>query len=82
MKMTLKQLADDLARDNKTELGKPIPCRCCTKQWTPTSYNFYGLCDGCFKEFNQQKMSGRLSATPSTENVDEWIAAKRQQSRD
>lgn len=49
-----------------------------TLQW-----NFYNLCDTCFKEFNEQKMAGRLSGFcgipeleyETFEFAEEWMKA-------
>jgi len=74
------EFARDLARDDGSTTARA--CRCCGILWTPVSFNFYDLCQMCFKRFDEQKMRGRFSGPPFDnariphfESSDEWIAA-------
>ena len=67
-----------------------VKCVCCGKMYEINSWNFYNLCDPCFKVFDAQKMrvrwalagqvlvGGKFDPTElpaGTESVDEFVKA-------
>ena len=56
-------------------------CKRCGVKFIPPEWFFYGLCNGCFDEFDSQKMEGRFAKLFANkdikhyENAEAWIVA-------
>lgn len=53
-------------------------CKCCSKKWVVTSYNFHDLCTPCFNNFDNTKMKNRFGGPSSgydakLESSDYWV---------
>jgi hypothetical protein len=80
MSDALTEFLSNLYRDMEKP-REPAVCRCCGDTWVPKGWNFHGLCNTCFSEFDKQKMAGRLAALEGRgeyfESVGDWIANRR-----
>lgn len=59
---------------------EPRPCRGCGKDWTPSGWNFYGLCNTCFPRWDAVRFMSpapgvKYMVTPGYySSCDQWIA--------
>lgn len=73
-----KELFEEVERAFSDQ--EPRPCRGCQQNWTPTGWNFYGLCDQCFPRWNAVRV--RLPCTDAEYTItpgyysscSQWIA--------
>jgi len=49
----------DVMRTFKSAPGCKITCRCCKKEYERGDWDFYNLCNPCFKEFDHERMFGK-----------------------
>ena len=49
----------DVMRTFKSGPGCKIVCRCCKKEYERGDWDFYNLCNPCFKEFDHERMFGQ-----------------------
>ena len=63
----------DVNRNFQTKVGSQVTCKCCKKHYERGFWDFYNLCDPCFKPFDIQRHRYRFT-NKTIENVDEWIA--------
>lgn len=62
----------DVKRNFTSAPSSEVECKCCKKMYIRGFWDFYNLCDLCFRPFDMQRH--RLRFTNQTiENVDEWI---------
>ena len=90
---TVKELCDDIAsgvndpianemRDcmkNNNDRGKQ-KCRLCDTEYTPDTWNFYGLCNGCFPQFDKYRISEGAQGNYVI-SANEWIKGMRQNAK-
>lgn len=70
----MKQVLEDVRRDSN-DIDGPRPCICCGAIWTPESWNFHGLCDDCFREWDGQRPWEEDDS--GYESVEEWMEARK-----
>lgn len=68
------QFMQDVIRNEKTKQGDCLKCIRCEKKYRRGEWDFYSLCNKCFKLFDQQKMLCRFGKTEvGYESSKEWI---------
>ena len=68
--MPISEFAERMRRQDDNTRGKLELCVCCGKEWMSGDYNFYGLCDECFKEYNEQKYGGPFKPWPEWQGLE------------
>src|SRR5713226_6264702 len=82
-KMKVEQQAVHGLQSALSDNPTPFDCRRCGARFQPKPHQwiFYDLCETCFKDFDAQKMLGRVELlikkrnTAYFEDVDAWMAA-------
>lgn len=89
LRLTTDTFARDIHNNFQSHPDDLIKCKCCDFIYIRGDWDFYNLCDPCFKVFDAQKMrarwalAGQFMSTgslkpvqvDSTEDVEEFIKA-------
>ena len=63
----------NVQRNFETKPGGQVTCKCCKKNYERGDWDFYNLCDECFKPFDLQRHMYRFT-NKTIEDVDKWVA--------
>lgn len=63
----------DVLRNASTHSGEKLVCIRCKVKYARGGWDFYSLCNKCFRKFDYQKMMARFGLAKGTESATEWV---------